>query len=117
MMFKFFSKNKKDNVESPISEIIEDQEELSNHPSDCFPIRQIIDGLLYDPSKAEYIATRFTTLDFCYGNHSIYRTRNKRFFTVINGDGIIPLSDETVKEIFSKEPEIYAKLFGKVKEA
>ena len=73
-------------------------------------MKQIIDGLLYDNEKAEFLydVTPFVAL---------YKTKNGRFFTLSLGD-IKPVSEDNVRLCLGKHfPGKYIELFGSVDEA
>ena len=82
--------------------------------SDVIPTRAIINGLLYDTSKAEKIFTMRNWIDGSSTN--LYVTFNNRFFTECQGN-IKPKSEEEVKFMLSKHPDEYQKIFGKVENA
>ena len=84
--------------------------------SDVIPTRAIIDGLLYDTSKAEKIFTVRDWIDSFGSTTNLYVTSNNRFFTEYKGD-ITPKTEEEVKVMLSKHPDEYQKIFGKVKNA
>lgn len=80
------------------------------------PIRAIIDGLLYDTSKARKIGTFY---DWGFGSMDLYVTKNNRFFSAQkNGRFKISLiSESEAKKILSQYPDKYQETFGKVEEA
>lgn len=83
-----------------------------------FPVRKIINGKLYDTSKAERVY-----LSVCYNavigrniRIEYYVTDKRNYFSVINEE-IFPVTEEKIKEVLSTCPDIYQKYFGKVEEA
>lgn len=74
---------------------------------------EVIDGLLYDTSKAEKIIKVFR------GAFSVdlYKTKNQRFFTAGKNTGIKPRTEDEVKRILSRYPDKYQEVFGKVRDA
>ena len=117
-MFDFLKKFKKECVNT--SEQLENTEEEIEEPvKQEKPIIAIIDGLLYDTSKAIKI------LEFCdtagcgtyWINKTLYITNSKRFFYTDNWGTLRKLSDDEAKTILSKYPDKYQEIFGKVEEA
>ena len=117
-MFDFLKKFKKECVNT--SEQLENTEEEIEKPvKQEKPIIAIIDGLLYDTSKAIKI------LEFCdtagcgmyWINKTLYITNSKRFFYTDNWGTLRKLSDDEAKTILSKYPDKYQEIFGKVEEA
>ena len=116
-MFAFLKKFAKNAVDTN-----EDMENAKNQTEtrEHNPSRAVIDGLLYDTSKAEKVVT----FDSCIANGSffipkdLYMTKNRRFFSVSRLGGYIQTeTEEEVKKILSQRPEKYQEIFGKVEEA
>lgn len=73
-------------------------------------MKSIIDGLLYDTEKAEFVGVYPGTCE-------IYRTKNNRIFIDTVSGGFI-VDEKEVKEIIGKYcPDEYIELFGEVEEA
>ena len=83
------------------------------------PISAVIDGLLYDTSKATKILEYYDVIG-CgtyWINKTLYITNSKRFFYTDNWGTLRKLSDDEAKTILSKYPDKYQEIFGKVEEA
>ena len=117
-MFDFLKKFKKECV-STYEKLEKAEEKIEEPVKQEKPIIAIIDGLLYDTSKAIKI------LEFCdtagcgmyWINKTLYMTSNKRFFYTDNWGALRKLSDDEAKTILSKHPDKYQEIFGKVEEA
>ena len=117
-MFDFLKKFKKECV-STYEQLENIEEEIEEPVKQEKPIIAIIDGLLYDTSKAIKI------LEFCdtvgcgmyWINKTLYMTSNKRFFYTDNLGMLKKLSDDEVKTIRSHHPDKYQENFGTVEEA
>ena len=117
-MFDFLKKFKKECV-STYEKLEKAEEEIEEPVKQEKPIIAIIDGLLYDTSKAIKI------LEFCdtagcgmyWINKTLYMTSNKRFFYTDNWGTLKKLSDDEAKTILSNHPGKYQEIFGKVDEA
>lgn len=116
-MFEFLKKFVKNAV--GINESMENAKKQTE-TRELNPSRAVIDGLLYDTSKAEKVVT-FNSFDAngkFFAIKSLYMTKNKRFFSERFGDGYIQAETEgAVKKILSQHPEKYQEIFGKVEEA
>lgn len=108
-MFEIF-KNKKNRLL--------DREMTQEEIRKKFPIRKIIDGKLYDTSKAErvYLSVHYNIVIGRDIRREYYVTDKGNYFSVINGD-ISTEREEQIKEVLSTCPDIYQKYFGKVEEA
>lgn len=83
------------------------------------PISAVINGLLYDTSKATKILEYYDVIG-CgtyWINKTLYITNSKRFFYTDNWGTLRKLSDDEAKTILSKYPDKYQEIFGKVEEA
>lgn len=117
-MFDFLKKFKKECV-STYEKLEKAEEKIEEPVKQEKPITAIIDGLLYDTSKAIKI------LEFCdtagcgmyWINKTLYMTSNKRFFYTDNWGTLKKLSDDEAKQILSKYPDKYQEIFGKVEDA
>lgn len=90
------------------------------------PVRQIVDGKLYDTSKAEcvahclmpeWIADRMNLIvreSFAVCN--VYRTEKGNFFAVY-GCHIAAISEDEAKSLLSETVDEYMEIFGEVEEA
>lgn len=84
------------------------------------PISAVINGLLYDTSKAEKKFTFLTgntvksLLYCCYTD--LYVTKSGRYFCEQYGN-IIPVDERELKYLLQYYPEKYQEIFGKVEEA
>lgn len=83
-----------------------------------FPVRKIINGKLYDTSKAKrvYLSVRYNIVVGRYIRREYYVTDKGNYFSVVDGN-IFLESEEGIKEVLSTCPDIYQKYFGKVEEA
>ena len=116
-MFEFLKKFAKNDVDTN-DDMESAKKQTEIHEQN--PSRAVIDGLLYDTSKAEKVVT----FDSCIANgrffipKDLYMTKNRRFFSVSCLGGYIQTeTEEEVKKILSKRPEKYQEIFGKVEEA
>ena len=122
-MFDFLKKFKKECVNT--SEQLENTEEEIEEPvKQEKPIIAIIDGLLYDTSKADRICEYFVEnedmavsgMEFRFVEAILFRTKNGRFF--IQQFGRIYLCDDKLaKSILRYQPDKYQEIFGKAEEA
>lgn len=108
-MFGIF-KNKKSNLI--------DREITQEEIREKFPVRKIINGKLYDTSKAErvYLSVRYNIVVGRYIRSEYYVTDKGNYFSVVDGN-IFLESEEGIKEALSTCPDICQKYFGKVEEA
>lgn len=108
-MFGIFKNKKSKLIDREIT-----QEEIREK----FPIRKIVNGKLYDTSKAKriYFSVRYSKLDCRDIRREYYVTDKGNYFSVVDGD-ISPVSEEQIKEVLSTYPDIYQKYFGRVEEA
>ena len=118
-MFDFLKKFKKECVST--SEQLENTEEEIEEPvKQEKPIIAIIDGLLYDTSKAEKKFTFLTgntvksLLYCCYTD--LYVTKSGRYFCEQYGS-IIPVDERELRYLLQYYPEKYQEIFGKVEDA
>lgn len=83
-----------------------------------FPVRKIINGKLYDTSKAKriYLSVRYNIVIGRDIRREYYVTDKGNYFSVVDRD-ISIVSEEQIKEVLSSYPDIYQKYFGKVEEA
>ena len=110
---KRFSKNVIEEVDK--SDEIKEQSDTEQEE----PIRAIINGLLYDTSKAKKIGTFYEWIN-CLNcrRKDLYRTKNNNFFVVYESSkGICPTTECEAKRILSQFPDEYQEIFGKVDEA
>lgn len=110
---KRFSKNAIEEVEK--SDEIKEKSDTEQEE----PIRAIIDGLLYDTSKAKKIGTFYDWTN-CLNCRikDLYITKNNRFFVAISAEkSINPIGESEAKTILSQFPDEYQEIFGKVDEA
>ena len=85
------------------------------------PIRQIINGKLYDTAKAEciahcfmpeWIADRMNLIGReLFAECDVYRTAKGNFFAVY-GFSIAAISEDEAKSILSEKPDKYMEIFG-----
>lgn len=112
-MFKGFLFGKKDFAE------VERAEQAAEEKTEQKPTRAILNGLLYDTSKAKKILEYYDPV----GNGSywsyktLYITENGRFFCKNSFGDLKKLNDDDAKSILSKYPDKYQEIFGKVEEA
>lgn len=89
-------------------------------PVDLYATCGIVNGLLYDTSKAKQLRIFFGE---CSGDsypmrRALYRTKNNRFFVVTRSNkSITPIDESEAKRILSRSPDEYQEIFGKVDEA
>ena len=118
-MFDFLKKFKKECVNT--SEQLENTEEEIEEPVKAKqPISAVINGLLYDTSKAEKKFTFLTgntvkSLLYCCST-DLYVTKSGRYFCEQYGN-IIPVDERELKYLLQYYPEKYQEIFGKVEEA
>lgn len=116
-MFEFLKKFAKNSVDTNEDmENAKNQAEIREHN----PSRAVIDGLLYDTSKAEKVVTFYSCIanGSFFATKDLYMTKNRRFFSVSCLGGYIQTeTEEEVKKILSQRPEKYQEIFGKVEEA
>lgn len=89
-------------------------------------VRKIVDGKLYDTSKAEKLATygmtdgMAETLGIEYWtlmtSYTLYCTQKGNFFVACYCN-ITPVDESMAKKILSDHPDEYIKIFGEVEEA
>ena len=84
------------------------------------PISAVINGLLYDTSKAEKKFTFLTSntvksLLYCCST-DLYVTKSGRYFCEQYGN-IIPVDERELKYLLQYYPEKYQEIFGKVEPA
>ena len=118
-MFDFLKKFKKECVNT--CEQLEKEESETKEPErEEQPIAVIINGLLYDTSKAEKKFTFLTGntvkgLLYCCST-DLYVTKSGRYFCEQYGN-IIPVDERELKYLLQYYPEKYQEIFGKVEEA
>ena len=89
---------------------------------ESYPTRKIIDGILYDTSRAEQLcvfqACGYFGLELDpYGFAILFRGRNGKFFVQHFGK-LLPCQYHTAKKILGNENvEKYIEIFGEVEEA
>lgn len=90
---------------------------------ESIPVVAVIDGLLYDTSKASKVFTYSVENDdmgvsgMCTQRLArLFRTKNQRFF-ILQDSRIYPCDEEKVKKILSYSPDKYQEIFGGVEEA
>lgn len=95
-----------------------DREITREEMREFFPVRKIINGKLYDTSKAEIICsvTRCKDIFEMAITSDYYVTDKGNYFSVVNRE-IGLETEESIKEVLSTFPDIYQKYFGKVEEA
>ena len=77
-------------------------------------MKAIINGLLYDTEKAEYLGEYQNKFHEANG---VYRTKNNRIF-IETATGEFIIDEKEIKEIMGKYcPDKYIELFGEVEEA
>ena len=117
-MFDFLKKLKKVNTYEQLEKA---ESEVKEPVKQSKPIAVIIDGLLYDTSKARKILRFCDTAKLECGtflvNKTLYVTNSKRFFCTDNLGRLSKLSDDEVKTILSEYPDKYQEIFGKVEDA
>lgn len=122
-MFDFLKKFKKECVNT--CEQLEKAElENENQVKAEKPIAAVIDGFLYDTSKADKICEYFVEnedmaasgMTFGLIKAILFRTKNGRFFIQQIGR-IYPCDDKLAKKILSYQPDKYQEIFGKVEKA
>lgn len=98
-----------------IMELEEKIRELERALKEKTPIRQIIDEILYDTSKADYIGEYLIKNGAYPFEVEVYQGReNKTFFYVCLGK-VIPLTEQEAKRIIGENDiEKYMKLFDGV---
>ena len=118
-MFNFLKKFKKECVNT--CEQLEKAESETKEPErEEQPIAVIINGLLYDTSKAEKKFTFLTgntvksLLYCCYTD--LYVTNSGRYFCEQYGS-IIPVDEHELRYLLQYYPEKYQEIFGKVEDA
>ena len=118
-MLNFLKKFKKECLNT--CEQLEKAESETKEPErEEQPIVAIIDGLLYDTSKAEKKFTFLTgntvksLLYCCYTD--LYVTKSGRYFCKQYGS-IIPVDERELRYLLQYYPEKYQEIFGKVEEA
>lgn len=118
-MFDFLKKFKKECVNT--YEQLEKAESETKEPvKKEQPIAAVIDGLLYDTSKAEKKFTFLTgntvkgLLYSCYAD--LYVTKSGRYFCEQLGN-IVPVEEHELRYLLQSYPDKYQKIFGKVEEA
>lgn len=117
-MFDFLKKLKKECV-STCEQLEKVEEEIKEPVKQQKSITAVIDGLLYDTSKATKILEYYDVIG-CgtyWINKTLYITNSKRFFYTDNWGTLRKLSDDKAKTILSKYPDKYQEIFGKVEEA
>ena len=117
-MFDFLKKFKKE-CASTCEQLEKEEEEIKEPVKQQKSITAVIDGLLYDTSKATKILEYYDVIG-CgtyWINKTLYITNSKRFFYTDNWGTLRKLSDDEAKTILSKYPDKYQEIFGKVEEA
>lgn len=122
-MFNFLKKFKKECVNT-YEQLEKAESETKETVKTEKPITAVIDGLLYDTSKAERICEYFVKnedmtvygMTFGFVEAILFRTKNGRFFIQQFGR-IYPCDDKLAKRILSDDPDKYQEIFGKVEEA
>lgn len=118
-MFDFLKKFKKECVNTD-EQLEKTESETKEQVREEQPITAVIDGLLYDTSKAEKKFTFLTgntvknLLYCCYAD--LYITKSGKYFCVQYGS-IVPIDEQELKYLLQYYPEKYQELFGKVEEA
>ena len=118
-MFDFLKKLKKECV-STCEQLEKVEEEIKEPVKQQKSITAVIDGLLYDTSKAE---KKFTFLTgntvkslLCCCSTDLYVTKSGRYFCEQYGN-IIPVDERELRYLLQYYPEKYQEIFGKVEEA
>lgn len=117
-MFDFLKKFKKECLNT-CEQLEKAESQTKESAKEDHPIVAIIDGLLYDTSKATKILEYYDVIG-CgtyWINKTLYITNSKRFFYTDNWGTLRKLSDDEAKTILSKYPDKYQEIFGKVEEA
>lgn len=117
-MFDFLKKIKKECVNT-CEQLEKAEEEIKEPVKQQKSITAVIDGLLYDTSKATKILEYYDVIG-CgtyWINKTLYITNSKRFFCTDNLGTLSKLSDDEVKTILSEYPDKYQEIFGKIEDA
>lgn len=118
-MFDFLKKFKKECVNT-YEQLEKAESEVKEPENTKKPTKAVIDGLLYDTSKAEKKFTFFTnntvkSLLYCCDT-DLYVTKSGRYFCEQYGN-IIPLDEHELRHLLQCYPEKYQEIFGKVEDA
>lgn len=82
------------------------------------PAREVINGLMYDTSKAKKILSFFdNNSSITWMNQILYKTINGRFFVINDYRSIRAITEDEAKQILSRYPDKYQEVFGKVEDA
>ena len=117
-MFGFLTKIKKsDGINGKLEE---EKNKIQNPVPEPKPVRAVINGLLYDTSKAEKKFTFLTCntvkdLNYC-SDTDLYITKSGRYFCE-QCRKIIPLDEHELKYLLEYDLEKYQEIFGKAEEA
>lgn len=122
-MFNFLKKFKKECVNT-YEQLEKEESEIKEPVKQDKPIKAVIDGLLYDTSKAdricEYVVENedmsVSGMKFWFVEAILFRTGNGRFF-IQQFRRIYPCDEKLAKKILSVQPDKYQKIFGEVEEA
>ena len=118
-MFDFLKKFKKECVNT-CEQLEKAESGTKESEREEQPIAVIINGLLYDTSKAEKKFTFLTgntvksLLYCCYTD--LYVTNSGRYFCEQHGS-IIPVDEHELRYLLQYYPEKYQEIFGKVEDA
>ena len=118
-MFDFLKKFKKECLNT-CEQLEKAESQTKESAKEDHPIVAIIDGLLYDTSKAEKKFTFLTgntvksLLYCCYTD--LYVTKSGRYFCEQYGS-IIPVDERELRYLLQYYPKKYQEIFGKVEEA
>lgn len=118
-MFDFLKKSKKE-CANTCAQLEKEESETKEPESVEKPIAAVIDGFLYDTSKAEKkftFVTRNTVKKLLYCcNTDLYVTKSGRYFCEQYGS-IIPVDEYELRYLLQYYPEKYQEIFGKVEDA
>lgn len=118
-MFEFLKKFKKECTDT-CEQLEKVESEIKDTVKAEKPITAVIDGLLYDTSKADKkfnFLTRNTVKSLLYYyNTDLYVTKSGRYFCEQCGN-IIPLDEHELRYLLQCYPDIYQEIFGRVEEA
>lgn len=122
-MFDFMKKFRKECVDA-YEKFEEGKGEIREPLEKPKPIRVVIDGLLYDTSKAERICKYYVENEemsvsgMMYGiaEAILFRSRNGRFFIQQYGQ-LYPCDERIAKNILKYEVDKYQEIFGEIEDA